>query len=244
MITVIVPVLNEENNISGLLEEISLAAEKAPISEIIYVNDNSTDNTLNKLMSLRAKYPSLRILSHDRRCGQSAALWAGVKAAGNDLIVTMDGDGQNDPADISQLYKLYESAKSESQKIMVAGERRKRNDSLSRRMASRFANRLRAKILNDHTKDTGCSLKLFRRKDYLALPYFNHMHRFLPALMMREGVRLMHVDVNHRERQHGVSKYSNFGRALVGVTDLAGVWWLLKRPYTHPQIIEDSNEGR
>jgi dolichol-phosphate mannosyltransferase len=244
MITVIVPVLNEEKNITGLLEEISNAAQACPISEIIYVNDNSTDKTLDVLNALKEKYPSLRVLSHDRRCGQSAALWAGIKAAGNDLIVTLDGDGQNDPADIPLLYNLYETNKSNISKVMVAGERRKRNDSLSRRIASRFANRLRAKILNDQTKDTGCSLKLFRRKDYLALPYFNHMHRFLPALMIREGVRLMHIDVNHRERQYGISKYGNFSRAFVGISDLFGVWWLQKRPYSYPQITEDMKRGK
>ena len=239
MITVVVPVLNEEKNISALLEEISKAAQSAPISEIIYVNDHSTDSTLDKLMSLRNDYPSLRILSHDRRCGQSAALWTGVKAAGNDVIVTLDGDGQNDPADIPKLFQLYEDHIKGTPKLMVAGERRKRHDSLSRRIASRLANKLRAKILNDQTKDTGCSLKLFRRKDYLSLPYFNHMHRFLPALMKREGVQLMHVDVNHRERQHGTSKYSNLNRALVGVSDLFGVWWLQKRPNAYPHITED-----
>ena len=243
MITVIVPVLNEEKNISGLLEEISKTAQVAPISEIIYVNDNSTDGTLEMLCSLKKQYPSLRVLSHDRRCGQSAALWAGIKAAGNDLVATLDGDGQNDPADILQLYQLYDANKDTTPKMMIAGERRKRNDSLSRRIASRLANRLRANILNDQTKDTGCSLKLFRRKDYLSLPYFNHMHRFLPALMIREGVKLMHVDVHHRERQHGVSKYGNFSRSLVGVSDLFGVWWLQKRPYPHPQIIEDVKGG-
>lgn len=244
MISVIVPVLNEEKNISGLLEEISKVSGHAPISEIIYVDDGSTDTTLNTLRALRDKYPALRVLSHNRRCGQSAALWAGVKAAGNDLIVTLDGDGQNDPADIIQLYNLYESQEGISPNVMIAGERKKRNDSLSRRMASRFANRLRSKLLNDRTKDTGCSLKLFRRRDYLSLPYFDHMHRFLPALMIREGVKLLHVDVHHRQREFGVSKYGNFSRAMVGVSDLLGVWWLLRRPYARPQITEDIDGGK
>lgn len=239
MISVIVPVLNEEKNISGLLHEISSAAKSIPISEIIYVDDGSTDDTYKILKSLKGQYPSLRILRHDRRCGQSAALWAGVKAAGNDLIATLDGDGQNDPADIAHLYELYERSKSQVEKLMIVGERKKRNDNLSRRLASRFANGLRSALLKDMTKDTGCSLKMFRRRDYINLPYFNHMHRFLPALMMREGVRLVHVNVSHRPRQYGVSKYGNFSRALVGVSDLLGVWWLQRRPYAFPKITED-----
>lgn len=241
MISVIVPILNEEDNIPGLLNEISNAANSAPISEIIYIDDGSTDNSYQVLKSLKAKYPALRILRHNRRCGQSAALWAGVKAAGNDLIATLDGDGQNDPADIEILYDLYEKTEKHHKKTMIAGERKKRNDSLSRRLASRFANRLRSSLLKDMTKDTGCSLKLFRRKDYLNLPYFNHMHRFLPALMIRENVHLVHVDVSHRPRQHGISKYRNFSRALVGFGDLLGVWWLQKRPYSFPEITEDLN---
>lgn len=241
MISVVVPVLNEEENIAALLHEISRAAESAPISEIIYVDDGSTDGTYEVLRSLKSKYSALRILRHDRRCGQSAALWAGVKAASNNLIATLDGDGQNDPADIARLYDLYERSKNHREKLMIVGERKKRNDSISRRLASRFANRLRSALLKDRTKDTGCSLKMFRRKDYINLPYFNHMHRFLPALMIREGVHLVHVDVSHRPRQHGVSKYGNFSRALVGVSDLLGVWWLQKRPYAFPEINEDLN---
>jgi dolichol-phosphate mannosyltransferase len=243
LISVVVPVMNEEENIVVLLAEIATAAETLPISEIIYVDDGSTDKTLPLLQSLKPKYKSLRVIQHDRRCGQSAALWAGVKASGNDLIATLDGDGQNNPADIRLLYEVYEKYKKSDPKMMVVGQREKRNDNLGRRLASRFANKLRASILKDNTRDTGCSLKLFRRKDYLSLPYFNHMHRFLPALMMREGVQLKHVDVSHRSRQHGVSKYGNFSRALVGVTDLMGVWWLQSRPYTHPNIIENTNEG-
>lgn len=245
MISVIVPILNEEENIAALLEEIAQAAHHVPISEIIYVDDGSTDGGYQTLQSLKSKYSSLRILKHDRRCGQSAALWAGVKAAGNDLIATLDGDGQNDPADIVRLYDLYERHKHLRSKRMIVGERKKRNDSLSRRLASRFANGLRAALLKDMTKDTGCSLKMFRRKDYLNLPYFDHMHRFLPALMIREGVHLIHVDVSHRPRQHGVSKYGNFSRALVGITDLLGVRWLKTRPYAFPEITEDlNNEGQ
>lgn len=241
MISVIVPVLNEEANIATLLGEIAHAAEKAPISEIIYVDDGSTDGTYECLRKLKSEYPALRVLRHNRRSGQSAALWAGIRAAGNDIIVTLDGDGQNDPADIPQLYKLYEKNHAKNPKLMVVGQRKVRQDSTSRRLASRFANGLRAALLKDGTRDTGCSLKLFQRKDYLSLPYFNHMHRFLPALMRREGVRLVHTDVSHRPRQNGVSKYSNFGRAIVGISDLLGVLWLQKRPYTFPEITEELN---
>lgn len=241
MISVIVPVLNEAENISILVHEIIRAGETAPISEIIYVDDGSTDDTYKILTNLRTNCPMLRVLRHDRRCGQSAALWTGVKAASNDIIATLDGDGQNDPADIGRLYDLYTQHKSPHDKLMIVGERKKRNDSLSRRLASRFANHLRAALLKDQTKDTGCSLKLFRRRDYLNLPYFNHMHRFLPALMLREGVRLIYVDVAHRPRQHGVSKYKNLSRALVGISDLLGVLWLQKRHYQFPNITEDLN---
>lgn len=241
MISVIIPVLNEEENIPELLREIARAAETIHISEIIYVDDGSTDGTFKILKSLRSVYPALRIVRHDRRCGQSAALWAGVKASGNNIIATLDGDGQNDPADIRLLYDLYLEHEKVTPRLMVTGERKKRNDSFGRRLASRFANALRSSILKDKTKDTGCSLKLFRRKDYLSLPYFDHMHRFLPALMLREGVQLIHVDVSHRPRQHGVSKYGNLSRALVGISDLLGVWWLQKRPYAYPKITEDLN---
>lgn len=239
MISVIVPVLNEESNISWLIKEIAEAAEKVPISEIIYVDDGSTDHTYKILRSLRDHYPALRVLRHDRRCGQSASLWTGIKAAGNDLIVTLDGDGQNDPADIRLLYDLYLQNAKTSPQVMVAGERKKRNDSLMRRLASRSANRIRSAILRDQTKDTGCSLKMFRRIDYLSLPYFDHMHRFLPALMMREQVKIVHVLVSHRPRTEGVSKYGNLSRAFVGIFDLFGVWWLQKRPYAHPDVSED-----
>lgn len=243
MISVIVPVLNEEENIASLLQEIEQSAQTVPISEIIYVDDGSTDRTYPILQLLKEEYKSLRVIQHDRRCGQSAALWAGVKASGNDLIVTLDGDGQNNPADIHLLYALYEKHKKSASKIMVVGQREKRNDSLGRRFASRFANKLRASLLKDQTIDTGCSLKLFRRKDYLQLPYFNHMHRFLPALMIRDGVKLIHVNVSHRPRQHGVSKYGNFSRAVVGITDLMGVWWLQSRPYAYPNVTEDIKGG-
>jgi dolichol-phosphate mannosyltransferase len=241
MISVVVPVFNEEQSIASLLQKIESVAKAIPISEVIYVDDSSTDSTYDTLRSLKGDYPALRILRHHHRCGQSTALWTGVNAASNDLIATLDGDDQNDPADIARLYDLYKRHKNDREKLMIVGERRKRNDSLSRRLASRFANSLRSALLKDMTKDSGCSLKLFRRRDYVKLPYFDHMHRVLPALMIREGVHLIHVDVSHRPRRHGVSKYNNFGRALVGITDLLGVYWLQARPYAFPVITEDVN---
>lgn len=242
MITVVVPVLNEEENIPSLLKEISQAAKTVPISEIIYVDDGSTDKSFEILQALKKDHRSLRVIRHQKRSGQSAALWTGIKAAGNDIVVTLDGDGQNDPADIGLLYDLYKSYENDFPKLMVAGERRKRNDVWIKRISSRFANRIRSRLLKDNTRDTGCSLKLYRRKDYLALPYFDHMHRFLPALMLRDNVRVMHVSVSHRPRTRGVSKYGTLDRLAVGISDLWGVWWLLKRPFAHPEVFEDLSE--
>lgn len=239
MITIVVPVLNEEENIHQLLQEITAVSRNIPISEIIYVDDGSTDKTVEILQSLKQEQKALRVVRHSKTSGQSAALWTGVKAAGNEIIVTLDGDGQNDPADISQIYNLYISNVEKFPKIMIAGERRKRNDVWIKRVSSRFANRIRSSLLKDNTRDTGCSLKLFRRKDYLALPYFDHMHRFLPALMMRDNARILHTSVSHRPRTRGVSKYGTLDRLAVGISDLWGVWWLLKRPFAHPEIVED-----
>ena len=242
MISVVIPVLNEEENIPNLVREIDAAAQIVPITEMIFIDDASTDSTQSILKSLQIQYPAIRILRHDRRSGQSAGLWAGVKSAHNEIIVTLDGDGQNDPADILALYNDYLQKKNVHPRLMIAGQRKKRQDTWARRWASRFANKLRAAILKDRTRDTGCSLKLFLRSDYMQLPYFNHMHRFLPALMLRQGVELSHIDVNHRARKHGVSKYNNLHRALVGIADLMGVWWLQQRPYTFPNVSEEIPE--
>lgn len=238
MISVVVPVLNEEENIPLLIKEITEAAKTAPITEIVYVDDGSTDKSLQVLQSLKSEYPSLRILHHSKRSGQSAGLLTGIRAAKNDIIVTLDGDGQNDPADIPLLYNLYKESADKYPALMVAGTRRKRNDSWVRRFSSRLANNIRSRLLKDNTPDTGCSLKMFGRKNYLNLPYFDHMHRFLPALMMRDGVRILHVLVSHRPRTRGTSKYGTFDRLAVGISDLWGVWWLLRRPFAYPEISE------
>jgi dolichol-phosphate mannosyltransferase len=239
MITVVVPVMNEESNIASLLREIDAAARACPISEIIYVDDGSSDRTYDVLRAEKMRYPALRIIRHSRRSGQSAALWTGVRAAGNDLIVTLDGDGQNNPGDIGKLYDLYLAENRAGGSLMIAGERARRHDNLIRRVSSRWANRVRAFMLKDSTRDTGCSLKLFRRADYLALPYFNHMHRFLPALMIRGGVRLVHVPVSHRPRSAGTSKYGTLDRLFVSISDLLGVRWLQKRANLQPEIYEE-----
>lgn len=229
MITLIIPVYNEKENIHPLLKEISLVAKTLPIKEIIYVDDASTDETPPKLAELGMEIKSLRVICHSVRSGQSAAFMSGVRAASTPLIVFMDGDGQNDPADIQKLFECYQQYSSGNEKRMVAGQRVKRQDNWLRRQSSVLANRIRSWVLNDQIRDTGCSLKLIRREDYLRLPYFNHMHRFLPALMARDGVEILTVDVSHRPRARGVSKYGFWDRLWVGVLDLIGVKWLLMR---------------
>jgi len=229
MLSVVVPVYNEKDNIRPLLEEIQAASKKTPIAEVIYVDDASNDGTFEHLQALNAEFPFLRILRHSKQSGQSRATWSGVHAATQPLIVTLDGDGQNDPGNIIQLFELYVTNGKKNPRILVAGQRQKRNDNLVRRLSSRSANAIRRYMLKDGTRDTGCSLKLFRREDYLHLPYFNHMHRYIPALMKGNAVEVLHVDVSHRPRSYGVSKYGFFDRLWVGVHDLFGVRWLLKR---------------
>ena len=242
MITVVVPVFNEKENIKPLNSQILDATKELPVTEVIYVDDSSTDGSWDVLKELRRLNPVLRIVRHQKNFGQSAALWTGIRAAGNDLIVTLDGDGQNPPEDIKVLWDAYKRSSKDSPGLMVAGERIRRNDNWVRRLSSRVANSIRSGLLQDQTRDTGCSLKLFRRSDYLNLPYFDHMHRFLPALMLREGVQLIHAPVSHRPRVHGQSKYGTLDRALVGITDLLGVLWLKKRA-RRPGPNESHEEG-
>ena len=195
--------------------------------EAVFVDDLSRDASLSVMQGLKADYPELRILSHRNQCGQSTALHNGVRAARAPWVVTLDGDGQNDPADIPGL--LAERERAAPSVRLFAGWRVNRQDSGSKRWASRWANAIRAWLLKDDTPDTGCGIKLFEREAFLALPYFDHMHRYLPALMQRAGWSTVSVPVNHRQRTAGVSKYTNWGRALVGVRDLLGVSWLIAR---------------
>ncbi|WP_312915809.1 glycosyltransferase family 2 protein [Stenotrophomonas sp.] len=226
-LSVVVPVFNERDNVTPLVNEITAALRGQIDFEIVYVDDNSKDDSLQVLQALKAINPELRVLHHISQSGQSTAVRTGVKAARGEWIATLDGDGQNDPADIPKL--LAARAKAEPQVRLFAGWRVNRQDSGSKRWASKWANAIRARMLRDDTPDTGCGIKLFERAAFLDLPYFDHMHRYLPALMQRAGWKTVSVPVNHRHRTAGVSKYNNLGRALVGIRDLRGVAWLITR---------------
>lgn len=226
-LSVIVPVFDEEDNVAKLIEEIVAALRGRIGFEIVFVDDASRDATPERLRHALDYYPELRVLRHARQSGQSTAIRSGVKAARGAWIATLDGDGQNDPADIPKL--LAARAAGDDATRLYAGWRVNRQDSGSKRRASRFANALRARVLRDATPDTGCGIKLFEREAFLDLPYFDHMHRYLPALMQRAGWKTQSVPVNHRARTSGVSKYDNLRRALVGISDLCGVAWLLRR---------------
>lgn len=228
-ISVVVPVMNEEGNVESLLNEIVTALRGLASFEALFVDDLSSDGTLAKLQALKAEVPELRVIAHDVNCGQSAAIRSGILNARGDLIITLDGDGQNNPGDIPKLLAQYGRAGRPENERMVAGQREKRMDTWSKRIASRVGNGVRGWLLKDATRDTGCGLKLFEREAFLRLPYFDHMHRFLPALMMREGYLISHVDVSHRERQSGTSKYTNLQRLWVSLSDLFGVIWLRNR---------------
>ncbi|GAB4174891.1 MAG: glycosyltransferase family 2 protein [Thalassobaculales bacterium] len=225
LLSVVVPVRNEAENIAPLVAEIRAALAGVAPFEIIYVDDGSTDDTPARLSQAMAQAPELRVLRHDRSCGQSAAVLTGVRAARGRLIGTLDGDGQNDPADLPAMLARWRQAPV----AMIAGQRVRRQDTLAKRLASRAAFRLRALALGDATPDTGCGIKLFERAAFLDLPYFDHIHRFLPALMRREGHEVALQPVNHRARQRGRSNYGVLDRALVGLVDLIGVMWLLRR---------------
>ncbi len=226
-ISVVVPVHNEEANVAPLVGEIVLALRGLVDFEIVYVDDASRDATLPRLRELQVRTPELRVIRHLTNAGQSTAVCNGVKAARGAWIATLDGDGQNDPADIPKLLAQRDAAASDMK--LFAGWRVKRQDSGSKRWASKWANAIRSRMLHDDTPDTGCGTKLFEREAFLDLPYFDHMHRYLPALMQRAGWKTVSVPVNHRHRTSGVSKYNNLNRALVGIRDLRGVAWLILR---------------
>lgn len=225
LLSVVIPVHNEADNIVPLIQEIRLALAGTVDYEIIYVNDGSTDETATCLSLAKSRYPELRIINHAQSCGQSTALRTGIKAANGNWIVTMDGDGQNDPADIKTLI----SARQEGVDLVGGNRRHARRDSWVKRASSVIANNVRSRLLNDSTPDTGCGLKLIRREVFLDLPYFDHMHRFLPALVLRRGGSVISVPVNHRSREHGKSKYGTLDRLLVGIVDLIGMLWLVRR---------------
>ena len=228
LLSVVVPVLNEEANVGPLIAEIRAAVAGVCAFEIVFVDDGSTDRTATKLAELRNDVTELRVLTHSKRCGQSAGLRSGISAARGRLIATLDGDGQNDPADIPALLKAWQDDGG-SAPLMVTGHRVNRRDTWTKRRASRIANALRRSMLGDDNPDTGCSLKLFERALFLRFPYFDHMHRFMPALAKREGARVAVVPVNHRARHAGTSKYRIFDRLAVGIPDLLGMVWLMRR---------------
>ena len=226
-LSVVVPVFNERDNIAPLVGEIVAALRGVADFEIVYVDDCSKDDSFAVLSALMASTPELRVLGHVSQSGQSTAIRSGVKAARGTWIATLDGDGQNDPADIPKLLAMREQSAPEMK--LFAGWRVNRRDTGSKRWASKIANAIRSRLLRDETPDTGCGIKLFEREAFLDLPYFDHMHRYLPALFKRAGWQCVSVPVNHRERSTGVSKYNNLQRAWVGLSDLRGVGWLIKR---------------
>ena len=243
VLSVVVPVHNEVENIEPLIAEIMATLEGVERYEIIYINDCSRDSTLERLTSLDQKFKVLRVLTHQKRSGQSAAIRTGVKAARGDLIATLDGDGQNDPEDIPKLLKAYREQAVADARILIAGFRARRQDSFIKRLSSKIANGIRSSLLGDATPDTGCGLKIFRREDFFDLPGFDHMHRFLPALMIRNGGQVISVEVSHRPREHGKSKYGTLDRLWVGIMDLIGVMWLKRRPI-NPSVNSHVEENK
>ena len=226
-LSIVIPVFNERGNIGPLVQEVVQHLRGRIPFDIVCVDDQSQDDTRDVLTALKAEVPELRVLVHQRRSGQSTAIRTGVKHALSPWIATLDGDGQNDPADIPKLLAARNGA--DAQVRLFAGWRVNRQDSGSKRWASKWANAIRSRMLRDATPDTGCGIKLFERTAFLDLPYFDHMHRYLPALVQRAGWQTVSVPVNHRHRTAGVSKYNNLGRALAGIRDLRGVAWLIVR---------------
>ena len=238
-LSVVIPVRNEAANIAPLVAELRAALDGRIDYEIVYVDDGSGDGTAEAVRAL--SLPRLRLVRHRTGHGQSAAIRSGVKAARAPWIATIDGDGQNDPADIPRLFEIARAAPRDPP-LLVAGLRAKRRDTLVKRLASRIANAVRARLLGDATPDTGCGLKIMRREVYLDLPFFDHNHRFLPALVMRLGGRTVSVPVNHRPRERGLSKYGVFDRLWVSIADLLGVMWLKRRGSRPETIAEDAEE--
>jgi dolichol-phosphate mannosyltransferase len=226
--SVVVPVCNEAENVEPLAREID-AAMRGRAYEMIFVDDGSTDDTAINLLRLKPVLPALRVLRHSFRCGQSAAVASGVKKARAPWIVTLDGDGQNDPADIPNLIAARDLPENRSVQLIMGNRSASRKDTAYRRLQSRIANGVRSSLLGDGTPDTGCGLKIFSRDTFLELPRFDHMHRFLPALFQRHGSRVVSVPVSHRQRTRGQSKYGMLNRLWVGIIDIVGVMWLRRR---------------
>ena len=242
-LSIVIPVKNEAGNIAPLVAEIDAALAGTGVAyEIVYVNAGSDAGTAAELARLRAANPRLRMVTHAASCGQSAAIRSGVRAARAVWIATLDGDGQNDPADLPSLWQIAqgysEGAAPAAPRLLIAGHRARRQDSWTKRRASKIANAIRRRMLHDDTPDTGCGLKLFPRALFLDLPYFDHIHRFLPALVLREGGVVRSLPVNHRPRERGVSKYGVFDRLWVGISDLFGVMWLRRRQRL-PTVIDE-----
>ncbi len=231
-----VPVRNEAENVAPVIAEITAALDGRWSYEIIYVNDGSTDATGERLASIMKSRPNLRQLRHAASTGQSAAVRSGVRAACGAIVATLDGDGQNNPAFLPALVSAIEQGGERTG--LAAGQRVGRKDTGFKKIQSRIANAVRNGILHDGTRDTGCGLKAFRREVFLALPYFDGLHRFLPALVRREGYDIVYVDVVDRPRHSGVSNYGFFDRLWIGIMDLAGVWWLIRRKKPTPVVTE------
>ena len=241
-LSVVIPAYNEEGNIGRLVKETFAAVPHQVLGELIVVDDGSDDGTGSEIKALIRQYPTLLYIKHGKRAGQSAALRTGVLAARFPVIATMDGDGQNDPNDIIRLCGRLGPARQEP--ALVGGLRSARKGKGSRKLASRFANWIRDKVLDDGCPDTGCGLKVYHRDAYTPLPYFNSMHRYLPAFFITYGHMVVYEPVNDRPRLHGTSKYTNLGRALIGLYDLVGVSWLRKRTQVPPVTEEVSGSLR
>ena len=239
LVSIVVPVRNEAGNISPLIAEIAAALDGRWPYEIVYVDDGWTDATAERLAAERQQRGNLRQIRHATSSGQSAAVRSGVRAARGVIVATLDGDGQNDPAFLPDLIAAIEQGGGRIG--LVAGQRVGRKDTGFKKLQSRIANGVRNAILRDGTRDTGCGLKAFRREVFLAMPYFDGLHRFLPALVRREGFAIAYVDVKDRPRRSGVSNYGFFDRLWIGIMDLAGVWWLIRRKKPTPVATEVSS---